>query len=100
MNIECPKCKTVFSYSNTELANKKFKCSVCNHIWTFHSNKKHKINKDTPPITTGYNILIALNLLIFLLSILVFFSFRENLETIDIYWKNIYLFFDALIPVQ
>ncbi len=99
MNISCPKCKTVFDFSSNIEINKKFKCSVCNHIWLHKKNvDEYKGTKTTQK--SGYKNLIILNIIIILLAIFVFFIFRDHLEIVDYYWKYIYLFFDNLIPIQ
>ena len=41
-----------------------------------------------------------INTLVFSLAILVIIIFRNNLENVDNYWKNLYIFFDMLIPIQ
>ena len=41
MNIQCPNCETVFEVPKKEDSNKKYKCSVCNHIW-IEDNYKYK----------------------------------------------------------
>ena len=88
-------CKTVFDYSLKITKNKKFKCSVCNHIWM----RKESDNNIDPEKTNLKNLLL-LNIIIFLSVVFAFFIFRDYLENTDPYWQNIYLFFDNLIPIQ
>jgi len=100
MNIQCPNCETVFDLQKKEKSNRKYKCIVCNHIWI------ESINEDKQPQNSNYlkksNLkkIIILNITIFLLVILGLIIFRNDLEDVDIYWKNFYLFFDTLIPIQ
>ena len=97
MHIQCPKCNTIFDYSPLDYTNNKFKCSVCNHIWkediSLSKNLENKV-KDA-----ALKKILYLNILVFLLAIITFFMFRNYLENIDHYWRNIFLFFDNLIPV-
>ncbi len=97
MNIQCPNCETIFDLQKKQKTNNKYKCSVCNHIWVEGKKKPHQIN-----ITEEANLktIFLINIAIFLLVILNFIIFRDYLENIDSYWKNLYLFFDMLIPIQ
>ena len=100
MKIKCPKCETLFDYDNhkSSLLIQKFKCSVCNHLWEQKVVQKNIVhNKNNK---SNYHLLIIINLLLLLLVVAAFIFFRKDLEVIDYYWKNIYLFFDALIPIQ
>ncbi len=99
MNIQCPNCETVFDLPDTKKSNKKYKCSVCQHTWLEKSNdniNKKVIQKNKK---SNLNKIIILNTIILLLVLFAFIFFREHLEDIDPYWKNLYLFFDTLIPV-
>ena len=100
MNIQCPNCETVFEVPKKEDSNKKYKCSVCNHIW-IEDNYRYK-NEEKSDDTEKSNLkkIVLLNTLIFSLAILVIIIFRSYLENIDDKWKNLYLFFDMLIPIQ
>ena len=97
MNIQCPNCETIFDLQKKQKLNNKYKCSVCNHIWVERENKPHQIN-----IAEKANLktIFIINTAIFLLVILNFIIFRDYLESIDSYWKNLYIFFDMLIPIQ
>ncbi len=97
MNIQCPNCETIFDLQKKQKPNNKYKCSVCNHIWVEKKNKPHQIN-----VTEKANLktIFIINTAIFLLVILNFVIFRDYLENIDSYWKNLYFFFDMLIPIQ
>ena len=100
MNIQCPNCETIFDLPDTEKSNKKYKCSVCQYTWiekpNYNVNKKdiQKINK------SNFKKIIILNIVILLLVLFAFIFFRNHLENIDPYWKNLYLFLDSLVPVQ
>ena len=98
MNIQCPNCETIFELPDKESSNKKYKCSVCQYIWLDKSNHNFKknINKKKK---TNLNKIITLNIVILLLVLFALIFFREDLENIDSYWQNLYLFFDELIPV-
>ena len=99
MHIQCPNCETIFDLPNIEKSNKKYKCSVCNHMWLEKSNydeKKKDIQKNEK---TYFNKVILLNIIILLLVLFALIFLREDLENIDSYWKNLYLFFDELVPV-
>ena len=100
MNIQCPNCETIFDLSNKEKSNKKYKCSVCQHIWLEKSN--HDVSKEgfQKNKKSNFNKIIILNIVIFLLVLFAFIFLREHLENIDPYWKKLYLFFDTLIPIQ
>ena len=99
MNIQCPKCKTVFDYSPIGKIDK-FKCSICHHIWIETANIKETLDKSSQSFESNYKKLFFLNIIILLLVILSFFIFRDHLENIDSYWQNIYFFFDNLIPIK
>ncbi|MAH88831.1 MAG: hypothetical protein CMJ06_02115 [Pelagibacterales bacterium] len=95
MNIQCPNCDTIFDLPNPEKSNKKYKCSVCQHIWLEKSN--NYVNKKNNK--SNFNKIIILNIVILLLVLFAFIFFREQLENIDSHWKNFYLLFDRLIPI-
>ena len=99
MNIQCPNCETIFYLPKKEKSNKKYKCSVCNHIWVENTNKYKQPQKRNEAEGANFKKIIILNITISLLVILVFISFRTYLEDIDSNWKNLYLFFDMLIPI-
>ena len=68
-------------------------------MWLEKSNydeKKKDIQKNEK---TYFNKVILLNIIILLLVLFAFIFLREDLENIDSYWKNLYLFFDELVPV-
>ena len=99
MNIQCPNCETVFDLPEQVSSNKKYKCSVCNHIWV-EKTYKHKVLSPDGSEKSDLNKIIILNITIFLLVIIVFVFFRNYLENIDSNWKSLYLFLDMLIPIQ
>ena len=102
MNIKCKKCNTTFEFvnKNSEATDIKFKCSVCGNIWNWEKKKSTILKEPSKTIFPGYSLLIILNVIMLTLVIIGFFFFREKLEFIDSYWKNIYLFFDSLVPIQ
>ena len=100
MNIQCPNCETVFDLPKKEKSNKKYKCSVCNYIWIDSNNEYKKTKNSNHLKKSNFKKIIILNITIFLLVLLVLIIFRNDLENVDIYWKNFYLFFDMLIPIQ
>ena len=102
MNIKCKNCNTTFEFSNknSEATYIKFKCSVCGHIWNWKNKKPTILKESSKAIFPGYSLLVILNMIMLALVIIGFFVFRENLEFIDNYWQNIYLFFDSLVPIQ
>ena len=97
MNIQCPNCETIFDLPKKQKTNNKYKCSVCNHIWT---EKKDNSDKIWNAENANFKSIFILNIAIFLIVILVFIVFRGYLENIDSNWKSLYLFFDMLIPIQ
>ena len=99
MYIQCPSCETVFDLPEIEKSNKKYKCSVCQHTWLEKSNYYVKKKVAQKNRKSNFNKIIILNTVILLLVLFAFIFFREHLESIDSYWKNLYLFFDALIPI-
>ena len=98
MNIKCPKCNTLFEVSDKLMVSslKKFKCSVCNHIWNIERKEQKKIE------TTYFysKKIVLLNLILILALILNILIFRDELEYVDIYWKNLYSYIDMLIPIK
>ena len=100
MNIQCPNCETIFDFPKKEKSNKKYKCSVCHHVWVESTDKYKQPQKSKDPEKPNFKIIIILNITIFLLVILFFIVFRNYLEDIDSNWQNLYLFFDRLIPIQ
>lgn len=100
MNIQCPNCETIFALPKKHKSNKKFKCSVCNHIWIGNTNSYEATKKTNVAEKSNFKKILILNITIFLLAILVLIIFRSNLENVDTYWKSFYLFFDMLIPIQ
>ena len=100
MNIQCPNCETIFDLPDTEKSNKKYKCSVCQHTWIEKSNYNLNKNDIQKKNKSNLNKIIILNIVILLLALFVFIFFRDHLENIDSYWKNLYMFFDSLVPVQ
>ena len=102
MNIECPKCNTIFEFfhKKQERTNLKFKCSVCGHIWQKENKSSAILKKPVKTNKPSYRLLIILNVVIILFVLIGFFWFREELEFIDSYWEKTYLFFDSLVPVQ
>lgn len=100
MNIHCPNCETVFELPKRENSNKKYKCSVCNHVWIDKTDKYEKIKNSYNADKANLKKVLILNIIIFLLSLLVVVIFRNYLENIDSNWENVYRFFDILIPVQ
>ena len=99
MNIQCPNCETIFAIPQKYKSNKKFKCSVCNHIWIVNTNNYEASKKTNVEEISNFNRILILNITIFLLVILAFVIFRSQLENVDSNWKNLYLFFDMLIPI-
>ena len=99
MYIQCPNCETIFDMPNTGKSNRKYKCSVCNHTWLEKLNDSEKKKDIKKNEKTYINKVIILNIVILLLVSFAFVFLREDLENIDSYWKNLYLFFDKLIPV-
>ena len=98
MNIKCPKCKTLFEIESEDLIKsvKKFKCSVCNHLW--HVEEKYKErNEESSSSLKKIFLLNVLTMLVFLISV---FLFREELEFTDTYWQNLFIFIDTLIPIK
>ena len=100
MNIQCPNCKTIFALPQKAGVSKKYKCSVCNHMWVNNTDKYLKSLRNENPEKANLKMVFILNLIIFLLAILILIVFRNYLENIDSYWQNLYLFFDTLIPIQ
>ena len=100
MNIQCPNCETIFALPQKYKSNEKFKCSVCNHIWIENINDYEETKKTNVTEKSNLKKIIILNITIFLLVILVFIIFRSHLENVDNNWKNLYLFYDRLIPIQ
>ena len=97
MNIQCPNCETIFDLQTKQKIHNKYKCSVCNHIWmdsNVKPNQKNNLEK------ANLKTILILNLAIFLIVILFFIIFRDYLENIDSNWKNLYIFFDMLVPIQ
>ena len=99
MNIQCPNCETVFEVPKKADSNKKYKCSVCNHVWIGNTNDYEETKKTNVTEKSDLKKIFILNITIFLLVILAFIIFRSDLENINNNWKNIYLFFDNLKPV-
>ena len=97
MNIQCPNCETIFDYQKKRKITNKYKCSVCNHIWVETKNNPNQINNTEK---ANVKTIFIINTVIFLLVVLSFIIFRDYLENIDSNWKNLYLFFDMLIPIQ
>ena len=97
MNIQCPNCETIFELQKNHKINSKYKCSVCNHIWVASKAKPNQMNRAEK---TNLKTIFIINIVVFLLVILAFIIFRDNLENIDSKWKSLYLFFDMLIPIQ
>ena len=98
MNIKCPKCNTVFEISDKQILSslKRFKCSVCNHIWDIERKEQKKIET-----TTFYSKrIILLNLILIVVLISSILIFRDELEYLDIYWENLYSYIDILIPIK
>ena len=100
MNIQCPNCETVFEIDKKENSNKKYKCSVCNHIWIESAFSYENAKKGNDSERANLKKILLLNIIICLLVIFVFIIFRNNLENVDNNWKNLYTFFDMLIPIQ
>ncbi|MAJ24128.1 MAG: hypothetical protein CMP36_01310 [Rickettsiales bacterium] len=100
MNVICPKCETVFAYSSKLSIDKKFKCSVCNHTW-MHAviDQKNQLANSLEK-ETSYKKIIILNVTIIILAVVVSFIFRSDFAIIDLYWKQIFIFLDKLIPIQ
>jgi len=98
MNIKCPKCNTVFEISDKQIVSslKRFKCSVCNHIWDIERKQQRKI--DTTSFYSKKIILLNLILIVVLISSILIF--RDELEYLDIYWENLYSYIDILIPIK
>lgn len=98
MNIKCPKCNTVFEISDKQILSslKRFKCSVCNHIWDIERKEQKKIETTT----FYFKKIILLNLILIVVLILSILIFRDELEYLDIYWKNLYSYIDILIPIK
>ena len=98
MNIKCPKCNTVFEISDKQILSslKRFKCSVCNHIWDIERKEQKKIE------TTSFysKKIILLNLILIVVLISSILIFRDELEYLDIYWENLYSYIDILIPIK
>ena len=97
MNIQCPNCETIFDLQKNHKVNSKYKCSVCNHVWVGRKDTSNQINSEEK---TNLKTIFIINIVVFLLVILVFIIFRDQLENIDSKWKSLYLFFDKLIPIQ
>ena len=97
MNIQCPNCETIFDLQKKPKINNKYKCSVCNHIWVEIKKNPNQVNTFEK---ANLKTIFIINIIIFLLVILGFIIFRDHLENIDSNWKNLYLFFDMLIPIQ
>ena len=97
MNIKCPNCETIFDLQKKYKINSKYKCSVCNHIW---EEKKDKPNQINIAENTNLKSIIIINAVVLFLAVLFFIIFRDHLENIDSNWKNLYIFFDMLIPIQ
>ena len=101
MIIECPKCKSTFkladSLSSQSITN--FKCSVCNHVW---ENKKKVPSFKLSPNKTieSYKFLLCLNGFLIILATLALFFFKDQLSYTDEYWKELYNFFQYLIPIK
>ena len=100
MNIQCPNCETIFALPQKHESNKKYKCSVCNHIWVGSTNNYEPTKKTNLTEDSNLKKILILNVSIFLLVILILIIFRSYLENVDNNWKSLYLFFDILIPVQ
>ena len=98
MNIKCPKCNTVFEINDKQIVSslKRFKCSVCNHIWDIERKEQKKI--ETTSFYSKKIILLNLILLVVLISSILIF--RDELEYLDIYWENLYSYIDILIPIK
>ena len=97
MKIQCPNCETIFDVQKKLKINNKYKCSVCNHVWSEKTDKPDQINLVEK---ANFKTILILNTAIFLIVILAFIIFRDYLENIDSNWKSLYLFFDMLIPIQ
>ena len=100
MNIQCPNCETIFALPQKGGVSKKYKCSVCNHIWIENSDKYLQSLRKEDPEKSNLKMVVMLNIIIFLLATLTLIVFRNYLENIDSFWQNLYLFFDTLIPIQ
>ena len=98
MNIKCPKCNTLFEINDKLIVSslKRFKCSVCNHIWDIERKEQKKI--ETTSFYSKKIILLNLILLVVLISSILIF--RDELEYVDIYWENLYSYIDILIPIK
>ena len=98
MNIKCPKCNTLFEINDKLIVSslKRFKCSVCNHIWDIERKERKKI--ETTSFYSKKIILLNLILLVVLISSILIF--RDELEYLDIYWENLYSYIDILIPIK
>ena len=98
MNIKCPKCNTLFEINDKLIVSslKRFKCSVCNHIWDIERKEQKKI--ETTSFYSKKIILLNLILLVVLISSILIF--RDELEYLDIYWENLYSYIDILIPIK
>ena len=44
MNIQCPNCETIFDLQKKQKTNNKYKCSVCNHVWSESKKKPNQVN--------------------------------------------------------
>ena len=100
MHIKCPNCETIFDLPQGMELVKKYKCSVCNHIWSEKTKKTQKKRILTSVDKSNLKKVFFLNIIIFMFVILAFIIYRDNLENVDNNWKSFYLLFDMLIPVQ
>ena len=100
MHIKCPNCETIFDLPQRIELVKKYKCSVCNHVWSENIKKTQKKTNLTSVYKSNLKKVFFLNIIIFVLVILASIIYRDNLENVDNNWKSFYLFFDMLIPVQ
>ena len=78
MNIQCPNCETIFALPQKHKSNKKFKCSVCNHIWIENINDYKESKETNVQEKSNLKKIIILNITIFLLVILVVIIFRSH----------------------
>ena len=102
MNIKCLKCETLYELPilKDKESSYRLKCSVCGHEWDHKVSKKSTINKQERFSFKGLKKLIILNLALVLLAVSSIIIFRESLESTNIFWRNLYFYFDELIPIQ
>ena len=101
MIIVCPNCNSTFNLAGNSVSQNisNFKCSVCSHVW--ENKKKITISTASPKNTAkSYKFLLFLNGFLIILTVLALIFFKDKLMYTDDFWKEIYNFFQYLVPIK